>query len=582
MLNSINVSNNELEMIKLMVNFLAEQPELCAIMDCYTTPHYVLTKTYSENFNMPEADAWKIFEELEKKINEAEYLHIEAPNLTKKWSTMASQEINMLRVFTDYFAPQPKLSPDSGFVGNRLESAMETYKWFFGKPSGNGEAVRESFQNLIGKIQKATSIRLETLTPILTTPNPYKAVLDLLQIAGEKLKLPSGIHEMLKRPVRTIVLNIPVMMDDGTLRVFTGYRVQYNDALGPTKGGIRYHPDLTLDEVTALSAWMTWKTAVAGLPLGGGKGGIRCNPKEMSLGELERLTRGYTRALARFIGPYSDVPAPDVYTDGQTMAWIMDEYSQIVGYNCFGVVTGKPVCLGGSLGRNEATSRGLMYTVIEAAKHKGIDLKQATVAVQGYGNVGYHAARLLSELGCKIIALSDSTGGIYNPEGLDPNQALQCKNDSCSVTKYAGCKTISNSDLLELECDILVPAALENQIMQANAGKIKAKIIAEGANGPVTPEADEILFRNNIFVVPDILANSGGVIVSYFEQVQNQMNYYWSEEEVRSKLQSTITKAFKEVLSIAEEYNVNMRVAAYMKALKRVSDAMIVRNPLLQ
>jgi glutamate dehydrogenase/leucine dehydrogenase len=223
-----------------------------------------------------------------------------------------------------------------------------------------------------------------------------------------------------------------------------------------------------------------------------------------------------------------------------------------------------------------------MYTVIEAAKHKGIDLKQATVAVQGYGNVGYHAARLLSELGCKIIALSDSTGGIYNPEGLDPNQALQCKNDSCSVTKYAGCKTISNSDLLELECDILVPAALENQIMQANAGKIKAKIIAEGANGPVTPEADEILFRSNIFVVPDILANSGGVIVSYFEQVQNQMNYYWSEEEVRSKLQSTITKAFKEVLSIAEEYNVNMRVAAYMKALKRVSDAMIVRNPLFQ
>jgi glutamate dehydrogenase/leucine dehydrogenase len=298
----------------------------------------------------------------------------------------------------------------------------------------------------------------------------------------------------------------------------------------------------------------------------------------MSVGELERLTRGYARALARYIGPYSDVPAPDVYTDGQTMAWIMDEYSQIVGWNSFGVVTGKPVCLGGSLGRNEATSRGLMYTVIEAAKHKGIDLKKATVAVQGYGNVGYHAARLLHELGCKIIAVSDSAGGIYNPDGIDPNQAFQCKNDNCSVTKYNGSKTITNQELLELECDILVPAALENQIMQDNAGKIKAKIVAEGANGPVTPEADEILFKNGVFVIPDILANSGGVIVSYFEQVQNQMNYYWSEEEVRNKLESTITNAFKGVLAISEEYDVNMRVAAYMKALKRVSEAMIVRS----
>ncbi len=578
MLNSVNISNNELEMIKLMVNFLAEQPELCGKIDCFSTPHYALTKTFAENFNVEEADAWKIFEELERKLKEAEYVNIEAPNKSNKWSIISPQEVNIFRIFTDYFAPQPKMSPASGFVGNRLESTMETYKWFFGKPQGKGETVRENFQKLIEKTQKATSMRFETLAPIVTTPNPYKAVLDLLDIAGEKLKLPSGIHEMLKRPMRTIILNIPVTMDDGTLRVFTGYRVQYNDALGPTKGGIRYHPDLTMDEVTALSAWMTWKTAVAGLPLGGGKGGIRCNPKEMSLGELERLTRGYTRALARFIGPYSDVPAPDVYTDGQTMAWMMDEYSQIVGCNSFGVVTGKPVCLGGSLGRNEATSRGLMYTVIEAAKHKGIDLKQATVAVQGYGNVGYHSARLLNDLGCKIIAVSDSAGGIYNPDGLDPKQAMQCKNENSSVTKYANCKTITNSELLELECDILVPAALENQIMQSNAGRIKAKIVAEGANGPVTPGADEILFRNNVFVVPDILANSGGVIVSYFEQVQNQMNYYWSEEEVRNKLQSTITNAFNDVLSISEEYDVNMRVAAYMKALKRVSDAMIVRS----
>jgi glutamate dehydrogenase/leucine dehydrogenase len=564
-------------MIKLMVNFL-EKPELKAKIEGYTTPNYALTKTYSENFNMPEADAWKIFEDLEKKINEAEYIHIELPESFKKWSVVSQEEINMLRVLTDYFAPQPKMSPASGFVGDRLDSTIEAYKWFFGTARGTAETVRETFQNLIEKMQKAVSLRFETLAPIVMTPNPYKSVLDLLNIAGEKLKLEPGIQEMLKRPMRAIVLNIPVIMDDGSLRVFTGYRVQYNDALGPTKGGIRYHPDLTMDEVTALSAWMTWKTAVAGLPLGGGKGGIRCNPKDMSLGELERLTRGYTRAVARFIGPYSDVPAPDVYTDSQTMAWIMDEYSQIVGCNTFGVVTGKPVCLGGSLGRDEATSRGLMYTVIEAAKNKGIDLKEATVAVQGFGNVGYHAAKLLHELGCKVIAVSDSKGGIYNPDGLDPKQALEYKNKTGSVIGYMDCKTVSNSELLELECDILVPAALENQITQAKAAKIKAKIVAEGANGPVTPEADEILFKKGIFMIPDILANSGGVIVSYFEQVQNQMNYYWSEEEVRNKLQSTIVKAFKDVLAIAEEYKVNMRVAAYMKALKRVSDAMVVRT----
>jgi glutamate dehydrogenase len=378
--------------------------------------------------------------------------------------------------------------------------------------------------------------------------------------------------------MRTIVVNIPVVMDDGSIRIFTGYRVQYNDALGPTKGGIRYHPELTLDEVIALSAWMTWKTAVIGLPLGGGKGGIRCNPKEMSRGELERLTRGYTRALAKFIGPYFDVPAPDVYTDAQTMAWIMDEYSQIVGCNTFGVVTGKPVCIGGSLGRNEATSRGLMYTVIEAAKHLGIELKGATVAVQGFGNVGYHTARLLHERGCKIVAISDSKGGICSSHGLDPTKVLEHKNERGSVIGYGNCKSLTNEELLESECDILVPAALENQITGANANKIKSKIVAEGANGPTTPQADEILFKSGVFVIPDILANSGGVIVSYFEQVQNQMNYYWSEEEVRNKLQSTIVSAFKEVLAVAEEYKVNMRIAAYMKALKRVADAILVRN----
>ena len=578
MLNSVVLSGQELRMIKLVTDFLAEKPELAAKIESYTTAHYALALTYSENYGIPEADAWKVFEELERKINEAEYIHVEAPYPLKKWYAVSPEEINMLRVLIDYFSPNPKMTPASGFVTNRSESIIEAYKWFFGTSEGNGELARESFRNLMEKTQTALSIRLETLAPVITTPNPYKAVLELLQIAGEKLKLDQGIHEMLKRPMRTIIVNIPVVMDDGSIRVFTGYRVQYNDALGPTKGGIRYHPDLTLDEVIALSAWMTWKTAVVGLPLGGGKGGIRCNPKEMSSGELERLTRGYTRALARFIGPHLDVPAPDVYTDAQTMAWIMDEYSQIVGCNTFGVVTGKPVCIGGSLGRNEATSRGVMYTVIEAARHLGIELKGATVVVQGFGNVGYHAARLLDELGCKIVAVSDSKGGIYSSEGLDPAKVLEYKNERGSVIEYGNCKGLTNEELLELKCDILIPAALESQITSTNGGKIRAKIVAEGANGPTTPQADEILYRNGVFVIPDILANSGGVIVSYFEQVQNQMNYYWSEEEVRNKLQSTIVSAFKEVLAVAEEYKVNMRIAAYMNALKRIADAMLVRK----
>jgi glutamate dehydrogenase len=578
MLSAVELSGSELEMLKLMADFFAEKPELVAKIESYTTAHYALIIAYSENFGIPEADAWKTFEGLDRKTNEAEYIHVEAPYPLKKSYALSPEETNMLRVLIDYFSPNPKMTPTSGFVANRSESIIEAYKWFFGAPEGNGEFVREGFRNLMEKTRTALSIRLETLAPVITMPNPYKAVLELLQIAGEKLKLDQGIHEMLKRPMRTIVVNIPVVMDDGSIRIFTGYRVQYNDALGPTKGGIRYHPELTLDEVIALSAWMTWKTAVVGLPLGGSKGGIRCNPKEMSPGELERLTRGYTRALARFIGPYSDVPAPDVYTDSQTMAWIMDEYSQIVGCNSFGVVTGKPICIGGSLGRNEATSRGLMYTVIEAAKHLGIGLKGATVVVQGFGNVGYHTARLLHELGCKIVAISDSKGGICSSYGLDPTKVLEHKNERGSVIGYGNCRCLTNEELLEFECDILVPAAMENQITVANAGKIRSKIVAEGANGPTTPQADEILFRNGVFVIPDILANSGGVIVSYFEQVQNQMNYYWSEEEVRNKLQITIVSAFKEVLAVAEEYKVNVRIAAYMKALKRVADAILVRS----
>jgi glutamate dehydrogenase/leucine dehydrogenase len=576
MLSLIEPSAKELGMIKLMADFFAEKPELTAKIESYTTAHYALMTTYSENFGIPTEDAWKVFEELEKKVTEAEYIKIEAPHPLKKLLPLSREEVNMLRVIFDYFSENPKMVPAGSFLSKRVEALADAYHWFYGKE--NGEVAKEILQNLIEKLQTSVSVKMETLAPIIATPNPYEAALRQLDIAAEKLKIDSGIHEVLKRPMRVLMVNLPVVMDDGSIRVFTGYRVQYNDALGPTKGGIRYHPNVTLDEVNALAAWMTWKTAVTGLPLGGGKGGIRCNPKEMSKSELEYLTRGYARAVARFIGPLTDVPAPDVYTDAQTMAWIMDEYSGIVGYNAFGVVTGKPVQVGGSRGRNEATSRGLMYTVIEAAKHLGLKLKGATVAVQGYGNVGFHAARLLHGIGCKIIAVSDSKGGIYNLEGLDPVKIQEHKAKTGSVVDYPDTKIITNEQLLELECDILMPAALENQITKANADKIKAKIVAEGANGPTTPEADEILFKNNAFIIPDILANSGGVIVSYFEQVQNQMNYYWTEDEVRAKLENTITEAFKDVLAMAQQYDVNMRTAAYLVAVKRVSNAMLLRK----
>jgi glutamate dehydrogenase len=370
-------------------------------------------------------------------------------------------------------------------------------------------------------------------------------------------------------------------MDDGSVRVFVGYRSQYNDALGPTKGGIRFHPDVTLDEVVALSAWMTFKTAVVGLPLGGGKGGIRCNPKEMSLSELERLTRGYTRELARFIGPQTDVPAPDVYTNAQTMAWIMDEYIQVTGFHAPGVVTGKPIEIGGSQGRDEATSRGLAYTIVEAAEHLKLHLDKAKLAVQGYGNVGFNAARILHGLGCTILAISDSKGGIYNAKGLDPQKVLEHKNKTGSVVGYPGAKAISNKELLALDCDILVPAALENQITSENASQIKAKVVAEGANGPTTPEADVILHERGIFLIPDILANAGGVTVSYFEQVQNQMNYYWTVEEVRAKLELIMRSAFQSVLKLSREHNVPMRTAAFMLAVKRIAAAIRTRRPAL-
>jgi glutamate dehydrogenase len=579
MLNLVEISAKELGMLKLMADFFAEKPELTAKIESYTTAYYALVTTYSENFGIPPQEAWKVFEALQKKISEAEYIQASAPAPLKKSFALPREELNMLHVLIDYFSETPKMSPAGSFLSKRSENLAETYHWFYGNNgNGNGEVSREILQNLIEKLQTTTAIKIETLTPLVATPNPYEAALKQLDIAAEKLKLDPCVHEILKHPMRAFIVHIPVAMDDGSTRVFTGYRVQYNDALGPTKGGIRYHPELSLDEVTALSAWMTWKTAVTGLPLGGGKGGIRCNPKEMSKGELERLTRGYARAIAKYIGPFTDVPAPDMYTTAEMMAWIMDEYSEIAGYSVFGVVTGKPVSVGGSLGRNEATSRGLMYTVIEAAKHLNLKLKGATVAVQGYGNVGYHAARLLHEIGCKIIAVSDSRGGAYNTDGMDPVKVLEHKDKTGSVVDYPGSTFVSNEQLLELECDILVPAALENQINEANAANIKAKIVAEGANGPVSPEADVILYQKGVFGIPDILANSGGVIVSYFEQVQNQMNFYWTEEEVRQRLENTITKAFKDVLVVSQQHNVNMRSAAYMLAVKRVADAMLARK----
>lgn len=579
MLSLVELSAQELDMLKLMADFFADKPKITAGLQSYTCAHYALVSTCSEHFNVTEETARGILGGLREKINACQYLQIENAHTDQRFELLSESEIKMLCFMIEYFSEDSKFVARGSKFSNRDELA-DAYHWFFGladRVDGNLVA-RETSAALVAKLENVLSVQIETLASVVRSPNPYQTALKQLDIAAELLNLDPATHELLRHPMRIFVTNMPVVMDNGNVRVFTGMRVQYNDALGPTKGGIRYHPDITVDEVTALSAWMTWKTAVVGLPLGGAKGGVRCNPKEMSKSELERLTRGYTRAMSRFIGPYTDIPAPDVYTDAQTMAWIMDEYSQIVGYNAFGVVTGKPIIVGGSLGRSEATSLGLLYTVMKATKYLGMELKQCTVAVQGYGNVGYHAARLLHKAGCKIVAVSDSKGGIHSAEGLDPEKVLKHKEKTGSVVGYLGKNTISNEQLLLLRCDILVPAALENQITGANALNMKAKIVAEGANGPVTPEADETLLKNGLFVIPDILANAGGVTVSYFEQVQNQMNYYWTEDEVREKLKAIMDKAFDSVVAMSKEHDVNMRTAAYMLAVKRVADAMIARK----
>jgi len=363
------------------------------------------------------------------------------------------------------------------------------------------------------------------------------------------------------------------------VKVFKGFRVQYNDARGPTKGGIRFHPEETIDTVRALAAWMTWKCAIVDLPLGGGKGGVVCSPKTMSKSELERLSRTYIRQVGRILGPQMDIPAPDVYTDAQIMAWMMDEFSAMQGQNVPGVITGKPLCVGGSCGRNDATARGGMYAVREAAKVLGIDLKGKTAAIQGYGNAGHFAHELAEELlGLKVVAVSDSKGGIYNEKGLDLEEVTVHKGNTGSVVNLPGHKSITNQELLALDVMVLFPAALENQITGQNAGDVKAKILAELANGPTTPEADAILHNNGAFIIPDFLCNAGGVTVSYFEQVQNAYNYYWPVEEVHEKLDEKMTAAFHSMYEMAQAYKVNNRVAAYLVAVSRVAEAVRMRG----
>lgn len=409
--------------------------------------------------------------------------------------------------------------------------------------------------------------------------NPFTNAQKQLDEAAQILKLESAVHEALRWPMRELQVRIPVKMDNGTTRIFTGFRVQYNDARGPCKGGIRFHPDETLDTVRALAAWMTWKTAVMDLPLGGAKGGVICNPKEMSENELERLSRGYIDQVGRILGPEKDVPAPDVYTTPQIMAWMMDEFSKLHGSNVFGVITGKPVAMWGSEGRGDATARGCVYTTREAAKVLGINLKGATVAVQGYGNAGYFFAKLSHEiLGCKVIAISDTGGGILREAGLDAEAVLAHKQKTGSVAGFPGTEKISNEELLELAVDILCPAALEDVITRGNANRIQARLIAEAANGPTTTEADAILHKNGVFVIPDFLCNAGGVTVSYFEMVQNTYNYYWDEATVHQSLDNKMTRAFKDVYAMSQKQKVPMRTAAYLVAVTRVAEAMKLRG----
>ena len=401
--------------------------------------------------------------------------------------------------------------------------------------------------------------------------NPFEAMMQRFDHAAELLNLDEGIYRILRHPEKQIVTSIPVAMDNGEVEVFTGYRVLYNTSRGPAKGGIRFDMGVTLDEVTALAAWMTWKCAVVDIPFGGAKGGVICEPFRMSTAELERLTRRYTASILEVLGPESDVPAPDVNTNEQVMAWIMDTYSMHKRHTVTAVVTGKPVAMGGSLGRREATGRGVKIVVKEALRELGMPLNGTKIAVQGFGNVGSVAARLLEAEGLTVVAISDKTGGVYNANGIYVSEAIDWIRENRFLEGFPGGDPITNEELLEIDCDVLAPCALENVITRKNAGNIKAKIIAEGANGPTTPFADAILEEKGVFVVPDILANAGGVTVSYFEWVQNREGYYWREDTVIERLQEIMVRSFAEVLDYSKKHNVNMRTAAYMLSIDRVA-----------
>ena len=411
-----------------------------------------------------------------------------------------------------------------------------------------------------------------------TQRDPWEVAIEQFDTAADKLHLDPNMRGILRECQRELTVHFPVRMNDGAVKVFTGFRVQHNTSRGPGKGGIRYHPSASIGEVKALAMWMTWKCAVVGIPYGGAKGAVICDPKHMTQQQLETLTRRYTTEIALLIGPDRDIPAPDVNTNAQTMAWIMDTYSMHAGHTVPAVVTGKPLSIGGSEGRNEATARGAVYTVIEAAKHLGLDLEGARVVVQGFGNAGSFSAKLMHELGAIVVGLSDTQGGIHNPKGIDPNKVDAYKRETGSVIGFPGAQTVTNTELLELDCDILIPAAIENQIGEHNAPLVKAKLVAEAANGPTSPEADRILYDRGVFLIPDILCNAGGVTVSYFEWVQDLQNLFWREATINARLKEVMVKSFNDVLQMSLKHKVNMRTAAYMVAVARVAEATLTRG----
>ncbi len=415
-------------------------------------------------------------------------------------------------------------------------------------------------------------------TPITDKENPFESMMERFDTAAEMLGLEQGVYDYLKTPVRQVTVSIPIQMDNGQVEIFEGHRVIHNDILGPSKGGIRYAPDVNIDEVKALAAWMTWKCSLLNIPFGGAKGGVRCDPSKLTMIELEKITRRYTANMMDVFGENQDIPAPDMGTNEQTMAWIMDTYSMHSRRTVTGVVTGKPLILGGSLGRREATGRGVMIVTLGAMEKLKLNPKNTTIVVQGFGNVGSISAQLLQQQGCKIVGIGDVTGGYYNKNGIDIEKAIEWVKNNKTLANFSGAEKVTQSELLELECDVLIPAAKEDQITVRNAAKIKAKIIAEGANGPTTSKADPILQEKGILVIPDILANAGGVTVSYFEWVQDRMGYFWSIEQVNERLKEMMHVAFNSVYETASQYKVSLRIAAYIKSIDKVAKTLKVRG----